>query len=239
MNFSDMEKGKSIVSDVLVHDAVRALLPDEGIDLRLPRLQRSEHYRTSGKTDVGWEEGFFGNVKFVPWTKFDDVVSEPLAKIGRLDALQLAMANLKLVTLRLEIMGEYGLKDLSKNVENDQTPDVGKAGFDDLKSGMGDQSEVNLTLTKSGNENADVDAEPNASIENHNPVQEVYTDETVTMGINNEVFVASLSLLRNLQDSGSLFFRTQSFSSELAKNNIPFHDFFFRCGNTIANYCNP
>lgn len=64
-----------------------------GIDLRVPTLKISLKYRTSGSstgnTSVQWEDRFYGNIVFVPWTEFEEKVSVTIAAVQKLHFLEL------------------------------------------------------------------------------------------------------------------------------------------------------
>lgn len=168
-------------------DVVNELISQEGIDLRLPALKVSPDYKVTGKTEVGWEDGFYGKVNFVPWSTFDQIVHDTVDRINHLSPLQHMVTKLKLASLRFDISGQYRLEKL----HNDAPPISGQfSALEDISANLGS-------------------------------AEELFTDETSTMGVNNNVFVAALSLVRNLEGNGTLFFRTHSFSSELVKNSYP------------------
>lgn len=84
------------------------------LDLRVPGLRISPKYHTSrsstGKTKVHWENGFYGNIHFIPWDNFDGKVEETLKKIHDLDFMKLTVANMQVTLLRLFVSGKFYVK---------------------------------------------------------------------------------------------------------------------------------
>lgn len=52
----------------------------KGIDLSVPHLRLSARYKTSSKTEVQWEEGFYGRANFVRWKRFDAIAKDTWEK---------------------------------------------------------------------------------------------------------------------------------------------------------------
>lgn len=170
-----------------------------------------------GKKDV------FGKVCFVPWKYFDEIVSDTEDRLSNLSPLELAISNLKLVTLHFGISGPYRLPEL-KTTAGDI--DNLKRAFNSEQTSSTEHERMGFLpnddhLEKNDEHNLDLYASNTRGTVRHKPdsVEDVYTDEISTMGV--KVFGVALALIRNLRETGRLFFKTHMFSSELVKTRCP------------------
>lgn len=204
----------------------------KGIDLSVPHLKLSARYKTSSKTEVQWEEGFYGRITFVRWHRFDEIVKETWEKIQQLPAHEFFYPSMDLARLRKIVKGERSQQGVGV------TPVVDKKD-----EGSGPEQTEDAVLHASSERvqelssfippvNQNNSSEP---LQYEKPVEpitriigvveeqhgEIFTDEKSTTGVNNYVFMTALSLLRGLRDEKHLFYRCHAFSSEIIKQQNP------------------
>lgn len=177
---------------------------EKKIDLRVPRLRVSETYKTTGTTDVQWENGFRGKVKFVPWKSFDQTVVETHENINRLKPKRLRFALNNLDILRDFVNGDSFIEEDSSDEDSE-----GEGVVVELNEGN-EMVATNSSIT-TGNE---VLGEGKHDNPNDSP-NEIFTDETSTLGVSHYIFMAALSLIRNLRKRKKLYFKCHNFSSEM------------------------
>lgn len=172
------------------------------VDLRVPRLQTSESYKTTGSTEVQWERGFSGNVKFIPWKSFGNTVVRTHDNIDGLKDKRLLFA-LRNLDLLCDFVNDESF------IEGDSSSDDGvrEEVPEELNESQGIATGLasrNQLPGRTFHHDDDQGDSPN----------EVFTDETSTLGVSNYVFMAALSLIRNLKKRKRFYFKSHSFSSE-------------------------
>lgn len=159
-----------------------------GMDLRVPHLRLLEKYKTSSKTEVQWEPGFYGRLRFVPWKAFDKMVEDTWQKVQKLPPDEFFFAGMNLVLLRSMVQGEGSR--LVKPKTNLNAHQEGSSSNADRIAAVPSFLENTHSSTESGMKDGRNETSQQG---------EMFTDERSTTGVNNYVFMAALSLLKGLR----------------------------------------